>query len=400
MLSVISRQEALDVVKERFSHLIAQTEYVALEESVGRVLAEDISSDENIPTFDRSTVDGYAVMAEDTFGSGESMPAQLTVAGEILMGEDTCLKLCEGQCIKISTGGMLPEGADAVVMVENTDTGFDGLCLCFKAVSKYENVTRLGDDVKKGSTVACKGTLISSRHIGVLSGIGCTLVPVMKRPVVGVISTGDEVVPIEEKLSPGKVRDINSHILASLVRQWGCEIKQYGIIPDNRQTITDTVKKAADCCDIVLISGGSSAGSKDMTVQIIDALGETYFHGLAMKPGKPTILGKVNGKAVFGLPGHPVAAYFVAVSLVKPLCENMLSVLIPQGRVKTVIQSNISSNHGREEMVCVKLCAEGAVPVYGKSGVVSQLSASDGYIIIERNLEGLKKGDEVEVILF
>lgn len=400
MLTVISRQEALTLIKEKFSHLVPRCECVPLEETPGRILFEDVLSKESIPCFDRSTVDGYAVMAEDTFGSSQSIPAQLTLKGEIFMGEQSDEEIGFGECIKISTGGMLPKNADAVVMVEHTDTDFDGLCLCFKAVSKYENVTRMGDDVKAGDTVAEKGTVISPRHIGVLSSVGCAAVPCVKRPVVGIVSTGDEVVPIEEKLTPGKVRDINSHILSALVKQWGCYVKLYGIIPDQREMLEKTVSSAAEDCDVVLISGGSSAGAKDMTVKIIDSLGETYFHGLAMKPGKPTILGNINGKAVFGLPGHPVAAYFVATALVKPVCENLLGVTVEQKKIKTLLLSNISSNHGREEIVCVKLTESGAVPVYGKSGVVSQLCRSDGYVIIDRNLEGLKKGAQVEVILF
>ena len=400
MLTVISRQEALAIIKEKFSFLEPIKEYVPLDEAVGRILYEDVKSRENIPCFNRSTVDGYAVIAADTFGCSQSIPSELSVVGEILMGEQSDAAISEGECMKISTGGMLPKNADAVVMVENTDTSFEGICLIYKASSVYENVTKIGDDVKKDERVLQKGIGVSSRHIGVLSGIGTVQVPCVNRPVVGIISTGDEVVPAEKQLAPGKVRDINSHILSALMKELGCEVIQYGIVKDCRENLLETTKTAVKSCDIILLSGGSSAGNKDMTIQIIETLGEAYFHGIAMKPGKPTIFGKIDGKAVFGLPGHPAAAYFVALALVKPLCERLLGVKIPERKQSAVLESNISSNHGREEIVCVRFTETGVLPVYAKSGVVSQLSQSDGYIVIERNIEGLKKGDEVEVILF
>lgn len=400
MLKVVAVEAALKKVIENFSDISLPDEAISLEASLGRILAEDIIAQESIPAFDRSTVDGYALKASDTYGSSESIPAQLDITGEILMGEKAEAEIKDGQCIKISTGGMLPEGADSVVMVENTDSSFGDICLVYKSVSPFENVNRKGDDINENSPVFSKGKVITSREAGVLAALGINKVNVFKRPRVGIISTGDEIVPVDAPLSFGKIRDINSHLLSSLMRENGCEVALYGIVRDEYEAILSVMKKAVNENDIVLISGGSSAGARDMTVDIISSLGEVYLHGIAMKPGKPTIIGKINGKAVFGLPGHPAAGYFVALRLVKPLIDTLLCKNDNSIKIKAKMLCNISSNHGREEMLCVKLTEEGAMPLYGKSGVISLLSEADGYIIIDRNCEGLKAGNETEVFLF
>lgn len=400
MLKVVSSEEALGIINEKFAVAESASETLTLARSLGRVLSEDIISEENIPAFNRSTVDGYAVKASDTYGCGESIPAQLQIIGEILMGESASLPISDGQCVKISTGGMLPEGADSVVMVEHTDSSFDSLCLIYKTVSPFENVTRKGDDIKEGNFVLHKGTVISSRETGILASLGIKEVSVTVKPRVGIISTGDEIVPIESEITFGKIRDINTHILSALMREKGCECTEYGIIKDSREDIYNAVVKAVKENDIVMISGGSSAGTRDMTAKIISSLGEVYVHGIAVKPGKPTIIGKIDGKAVFGLPGHPAASYFVCLRFIVPLVRNLLCQKNKEITLKSGILQNISSNHGREEIVCVKLTDEGAEPVFAKSGVISLLSESDGYIIIDRNREGLKSGETVEIHLF
>lgn len=400
MLKVVAVETAIEIIKENFSAIPVLKETVSLEDSLGRTLAEDITAKENIPAFDRSTVDGYALKASDTYGSSESIPAQLDIIGEILMGEKAEAEIKDGQCIKISTGGMLPVGADSVVMVENTESSFGDICLVYKSVSPYENVNRKGDDIKKGSVIFFKGRKITSKEIGVLAALGISQVNVFKSPKVGIISTGDEIVPVDTPLTSGNIRDINSHILSALLKERGCECKLYGIVKDEYGAILSAIKKAVSENDAVLISGGSSAGARDMTADIISKLGEVYLHGIAMKPGKPTIVGKIDGKAVFGLPGHPVASYFVALRLVTPLTDMMLCRKNDTRSIKAKILCNVSSNHGREEILCVKLTDGGTVPVYGKSGVISLLAESDGYIIIDRNCEGLKANDEAEIYLF
>lgn len=399
MLKVVSTDKALEIISENFSDLKSQEETVALRDSIGRTLFSDVLSDENIPAFNRSTVDGFAVRASDTYGSSESIPSQLEIVGEILMGEKAEKEIGEGECIRISTGGMLPESADSVVMVEHTDCTFSPLCLILKAVSPFENVTKKGDDIKESETVFQKGRTVSSKEIGVLAALGKSMISVAKKPKVGIISTGDEIVEIEGETPFGKIRDINTHILSALVTELGCIGTEYGIIRDEYNEIHSAVKKAVSENDIILISGGSSAGARDMTAEIISSLGELYLHGIAMKPGKPTIVGKIDGKAVFGLPGHPAAAYFVALRLVRPLIDSMLNRENSNRILKGRLTQNISSNHGREELLCVRVTLEGVTPVFGKSGIISLLSESDGYIIIDRNCEGLKSGDEVQVIL-
>ncbi len=400
MLNVVSLKEAIRIITEAQLSFTPEAERVKLSQSVGRILYEDVYSGENIPSFDRSTVDGFAVKSSDTYGSSESMPSQLNAIGEILMGEEALIPLSEGECVRISTGGMLPQGADSVVMVENTDCTFEDLCLVFKAVSPFENVIRKGDDLKEGQLILKKGSLISSKHIGVLAASGMSHVNVCKKIRIGVISTGDELIKAEEKLTVGKIRDVNTHLLMALAEEMGCVGNEYGIIGDSFDEIYSAVKKAVEENDIVLISGGSSAGVKDMTVKVISSLGKVYFHGIALKPGKPTIFGTAEDKAVFGLPGNPAAAFFVTILTVKPLIQKLYESKNITDTLQCRISKNISSNHGREEVVCVKIIDGKAVPVYAKSAFVSPLSESDGYIIVERNSEGLKENDEVTVYLF
>lgn len=400
MLNVVSMKEAIRITQGEFSSYETGTERLNISDCLGRVLAQDILSEENIPPFDRSTVDGYAVLSSDTFGAGESMPSVLSLTGEILMGEEARDTVSSGECIKISTGGMLPKGADGVVMVEHTEQMPGGTCLVFKAVSPYQNVTKKGDDVTVGRTVINKGTKITSKHIGILCALGITEVECVKKLKVGIISSGDEIVSVEEKVPLGKIRDINSHFLASLVKENGYEATEYGIVRDEFEELYSTLQKAANECDAVLISGGSSAGAKDMTAAVIDKNGEVFFHGIAVKPGKPTIFGKVNGKAVFGLPGHPAAAYLIAKTVVMNLlrfCSKQENKLLT---VSAEITESISSNHGREELIPVILKDGKAHPLFFKSGLVSLLSSADGFTVIPRNKEGLFKDEKVTVHLF
>lgn len=400
MLNVVSMEEAIRITQAEFSSYETGNERLNISDCLGRVLAQDIVSAENIPPFDRSTVDGYAVLSSDTFGAGESMPSMLSLTGEILMGEEAKDTLSSGECIKISTGGMLPKGADSVVMVEHTEQMIDGTCLVFKAVSPYQNVTKKGDDVKIGQTVINKGTKITSKHIGILCALGITEVECVRKIKVGIISSGDEIVSVEESVPLGKIRDINSHFLASLIKENGYEAIEYGIVKDDFDELYCTLQKATDECDAVLISGGSSAGAKDMTAAVVEKNGELFFHGIAVKPGKPTIFGKVNGKAVFGLPGHPAAAYLIAKTVVMNLLRFCSKQENKSLTVSAEITESISSNHGREELVPVILENGRALPLFFKSGLVSLLSSADGFVVIPRNREGLFKDEKVTVYLF
>lgn len=399
MLNVVSFDEAKRIIDEKLL-CSPVSEQVGVDRALGRVTTGDIVSREDVPSFTRSTVDGYAVRAADTYGAGESIPALLKITGEILMGENASFAVDSGECTAISTGGMLPSGADAVVMVENTDCENGELCLVFKAVSPFENVTKQGDDVMRGSVVIPEGTQLNASHIGVLASLGICEISAVKKPKVAIISTGDEIVDISQEPGIGQIRDVNSHLLCAMLESCGCEAVKCGVFRDCYEDIFNAVKAACGSCDAVLISGGSSAGVRDMTAGIISELGEVYAHGVAIKPGKPTIIGKVGSVPVFGLPGHPAAAFFVTLSLVIPMLEKMSGVPHKDSTVSLPLRSNISSNHGREEFHCVRIEDGIAVPNYAKSGIVSMLTRSDGYIVIGRNTEGIKAGEKVLVHLF
>lgn len=395
MLNVVTKDEAVRIVKDHAAAFAAQTESVGVFDALGRTLAADAAAGENIPAFDRSTVDGYAVCAADTFGAGASIPAQLELVGEILMGEQPAFSLERGQCARIATGGMLPAGANAAVMVEHTDSE-DGLCLVYRSVAPFENVTKKGDDIAAGETALKKGTVVTSAEIGVLAALGVDAVPVVKKPVIAVISTGDEIVSGTPQA--GQIRDINTYLLASAVKEYGCEALVYGVVKDDRDAIEQAVKDCVKQADAVLISGGSSAGTRDLTVQIIDSLGKAYFHGVAMKPGKPTIFGVIDNKPVFGLPGHPLAAWFVFRLIVTEYIRTVLSQAEDRPKRSGKLAVNIPSNHGREEYLCVTMNENNeVVPLHTKSGVVSVLSKAEGFIKIERNTEGLFKGTAVDI---
>lgn len=396
MLSVITVDKALEILKNEFDYRLPDEELLTTD-GQGRILSEDIFSAESIPPFDRSTVDGFALISSDTYGAGENMPAMLSIEGEILMGETPEKPITRGECMKISTGGMLPDGADGVIMVEHTLEDFQGICLCNKSISKGENITRKGDDVKIGDKVLEKGTVIGSASTGVLCALGITKIRCVRKAVVGIISTGDEIVDFSEKPASGQIRDINSVMLTSLMRENGCEVINYGIVKDKKEKLAEVFGRSLTECDIVLLSGGSSKGERDMTAEIISERGGLLFHGLSLKPGKPTILGKCDNKAIFGLPGHPAAAYFVALRLVIPFLAQLSGTEYKAFKGKYILSTDIPSNHGREEMVAVKIKDGKIYPVFGKSGLVSLLSESDGYIIIDRNREGIFSGEEAEV---
>lgn len=396
MLSVISVEKAVEIIREEFgcSEIYEETEILS---ALGRVTAEDVFSSEFIPAFDRSTVDGFAVFSADTYGAGENMPAMLSVRGEVLMGEKPPCGIERNQCLKISTGGMLPQGADGVIMVEHTDESFDGMCLCLKSISTGENVIKKGDDVKEGDRVLKKGTVINSASLGILCALGITKIRCVKKPVIGIISTGDEIIDFSEKPDIGQIRDINSVMLSALLKEQGCETVNYGIIKDEKNKLSEVFIKALNECDALILSGGSSKGERDMTAEIISENGKLLFHGLSLKPGKPTILGSCGGKAVFGLPGHPQAAYFTALRIVVPFIKHFTGRYDKEKSAAFILSSDIPSNHGREEMTAVKIIDDKIYPVFGKSGLVTLLSESDGYIITDRNREGAFCGEKTEV---
>lgn len=402
MLYVKTPEEVLDIIKQQFPP-VAEMEYVDLASAIGRVLAEDIAADEYVPDFHRSTVDGYAVHARDTFGSSDAIPAMLPVVGEVLMGQKAEFVLDTDACCYVPTGGALPEGADSVVMIEYTENYGDGLIGISRAAAPGENMIFRGDDVYPGKVVLTKGRLLGAQDIGALAAIGKTKVPVRKKLKAGIISTGDELIPVEQKPEEGQVRDVNSHMLAAMLEAFGVMAVNYGIVVDDADLLQQKTAQALSECDLVLISGGSSVGVKDATCSMIASMGELLVHGIAMKPGKPTILGNVKGKPVFGLPGHPVAAYFVAKLFVLPLAGNLQARTMTQYTVSAVLAESISANQGRAQYQCCHLQHSGnkviAYPIRSKSGLITTLAGADGYFCIERDCEGLPQGAEIQVVV-
>ena len=380
------------------------SEAVSIDEAHGRVLAEEIVSGEDIPQFARSLVDGYAVSAKDTYGSKETSPALLGVTGEIRIGEETDIVLEEGSSIYLSTGSMVPEGADGVVMQEYVRRMGDEIEVT-RGVFKGENICFKGEDVKKGAVVLTKGARLGPFHVGTLAALGISRVPVFARPKVSLISSGDEIVDIEVTPPPGKIRDINRYTLTSLLVKGGAQVSFHGIAADTMADITSKLLDSKDS-DLILISGGSSKGARDFVTAAVEEIGGSIlFHGINIKPGKPTIFGELGGKPLFGLPGHPASCVLATVRFVLPLIarlggESDYRPLTVHARLST----NIPSSYGIEDFARVKLEPEEgrllATPVFSKSAVISSLSGASGYVVVPEGREGLEVDEEVEVYLF
>ena len=402
MLSVKTPEEVLTLIESEFAP-VAGKETVSLTAAIGRVLAEAITAEEYVPAFDRSTVDGYAVRARDTFGCTDAIPAILPLQGEVLMGQDAEFAIRKDCCVAVPTGGAVPEGADSVVMLEYTEDYGDGTIGILKSVAPGENMIFRGDDVYPGKQILEKGRVLSSQDIGALAAIGCVQVPVVRKLTVGVISTGDELVPPEVKPNPGQVRDVNSPMLEAMLTAYGVDVINYGIVIDNEALLGEMVTKAVSECDAVLLSGGSSVGVKDAACRIIESMGELLLHGIAIKPGKPTILGKTGCKPLVGLPGHPVAAYFITKLFVLPLLSRLMGRKQEGYTVTAKITESISANHGRAQYHCCRLERKDgqlyAHPIRGKSGLITTLAGADGYFCIDRDCEGLPQGAEVQVTI-
>ena len=398
----------LSQVQEEFKKFKRlEVEEVFPAEALGRFLAEDIFSPEDLPPFFRATMDGYAVRARDTFGARENEPVILKVKGEIRMGEAPAFTLRPGEAARIATGGVLPTGADAVVMVEHTEEN-DGLVEIKRPVAPQENVLTPGEDYAKGSLVFPQGKRITPPVVGVLAGLGVTKVKVGKHPRVGIISTGDELVPPDKTPPPGKIRDINSYTLLSATKEAGARPKLYGLIPDQEEALEEALKKALSENEVVLISGGSSVGTRDFTLSAIQNLPEAELicHGLAVRPGKPTIFARVGEKAVFGLPGQVASALLIFYVLVRPFLLYLQGACGEELSLKKILaraKRNIPSAPGREDFLRVRLIPtpEGllAEPIFKKSGLISSMAEADGFLRIPENVEGIYEEEWVEVLL-
>jgi molybdenum cofactor synthesis domain-containing protein len=405
---LLSLAETREVLKRTFSPKPVSLESTTLSEALGRVLAEDVVAPFDVPSFDRSTVDGYAVIAADTFGAEENRPVGLEFCGHIDIGETPSIVIRDHATAEIVTGAPLPEGADAVVMLEYIIQQ-DHTILIHRSASKGENVMRAGSDVKKDETILKRGQRISSPEIGVLAALGITQISVYKQPEVAIISTGAEIVDPREPLSQGKIYDINAFTLSAAVRECGGEPINLGIIPDDRSKLKGALKKALDMADIVVTSGGVSVGPKDLIPQVLNMLGKpgVVVSGIAVKPGKPTTIAMVDGKLVFSLPGHPTSALLMFYLLVRPQIYRMVGTeekAVPM--IRAIANERMFSAKGRRTFTMVTIARDKsgrliASPVaLGLSGAITTLAKADGFIEISEEQQFIDAEDEVMVWLF
>jgi molybdopterin molybdotransferase len=404
---VKTAEEVLEILSG-FSPVGEET--ISTGEAFNRVLSRDIIADEDLPEFSRSAMDGYAVRAKDTFGATENLPAFLEMTGEVMMGRIPEGAVTPGKAIRISTGGMMPGGADAVVMIEYCHSLDDKTIEVSRTVSPLENVISPGDDFKKGTVIFEKGSLLRPQDIGLLAGLGIQDMHVYNRPRVAIISTGDEIVPIDQRPEPGQVRDINSYTMSAFCRQEGANPIALGLCKDNFSNLRDMVAMGLETADTLWISGGSSIGTRDLTVKVLESFDdmEVLVHGISISPGKPTIIARIGSKAVFGLPGHTASAMVVAEIFLTPFLSKLSGEMNPSEEhhyyVEAELGRNVESANGRDDYIRVKLDNRGgrlfAEPIFGKAGLISTLVDAHGLLKIDRNTEGLYQGQTVKVMLF
>ena len=401
--------EARSLLLSHIAEIKPGAQVLPLDQCLDRVSASPVVAPEDLPPADRSTMDGYAVVAADTFGASQSMPGYLDIKGEVVMGEAPAGRISRGNCFKIPTGGLLPDGADAVVMHEHTVPVDDQVVEIIKPVGSGANLIRKGDDIVKGAVAVQRGQLLRPQELGLLAGLGISEVEVCSSIEVAIISTGDEIVDYRDIPSPGKIRDINSIVLGSLVRRCGALVKDYGIVSDDEDSFFTTVEEAVAETDLVLFSGGSSVGMRDLGEQAIERIGNPgiLVHGVSLKPGKPVIIGLCHETPVFGLPGHPVSAMVCFDFFVRPAIERLSGASVSSENhpsVQARLKRNINSAAGRMDVVRVQLELEEDVlqarPVLGKSGAISTLSQAHGYFLIDEDSQGVSTNDIVNVYLY
>ena len=384
-----------------------EVETIPLAASSGRIIAQDISADRDLPAFSRSTMDGYAVRAMSTFGASEGTPAYLLVKDTVSMGVAPTFSIGPGEAARISTGGMLPKGSDAVVMIEHTDKLDDSTIEVYRSVAPGRNVIERGEDFRQRQVVLRSGQFLRPQETGLLAAFGYEEVRAFKRPVIGIISSGDEIVAVDRTPSPGQIRDINTYTLSGLVAAAGGTPVHFGIVPDSYEDLFNTCREALACSDMVLLSGGSSVGTRDFTVEVLSNLNESQIlvHGISISPGKPTILAKIGAKAVWGLPGHVVSAMVVFRVVVQPFIDRLAGISQSSQsahKLPARLTRNIESAQGRTDFVRVRLELKNgevrAQPVLGKSGLLNTMVMADGLIEIDAHTEGLIAGTTVAVI--
>ncbi|OPL11860.1 MAG: hypothetical protein AVO34_07660 [Firmicutes bacterium ML8_F2] len=405
LMKVTEPQKVLDLIATQFAALPG--EEIELENAGGRCLAETIHSPEDVPAFKRSTVDGYAIAARDTFGAGEGLPAMLECIGEVLMGQEAP-SIGKDQCVLIHTGGMLPPEANAVIMIEETETT-GTMIQCFHQAAPGENVIHRGEDLQEGVTVLADGHFLRAPEIGLLASIGITEVNVHRQPRIGFFSSGDELVDYHNRrLEKARIRDSNAPALLHLAAQAGADTSYGGILPDRFAIFLEKSRAMLEEVDFLVFSGGSSVGSRDFTARTMNELGQPglIVEGISVQPGKPTLLADCGGKPVLGLPGHPVSALNIFSVFGRAVIER-LSGRVQKPYTPTVtaqLSRNIPSRSGRTDYIRVRLekteSSFRAIPLFGRSGMLRPLAEADGLLIVPSSCEGLRKGEIVEITIW
>ena len=406
-LRLQSLAQAKSLFWQNLPPISLKVEKLDTRQALGRVLAHDVTSPEESPAFNRSTVDGYAVRAADTFGASDALPAYLRLAGGVTMGRETTLRLTGGEAALIHTGGMLPEGCDAVVMLEMTSTLSTGDIEIYKGVAPNENVVLKGEDVRIGEVIFQRGRRVRAEEIAALLALGINRVNVFSQPRVSIFSSGDEVIPPERTPNGGQVRDINSYALEALVKQHGGLPSTYPIVPDDPRQLERAIREVFADSDLVIVTAGSSASERDMTAEVISRFGQpgVLVHGINVRPGKPTILAVCNGKPMIGLPGNPVSTLVIAHLFVTPLLQTLggESDPLPPPAIQATLAVNLPSTAGRDDFIPVRLLPQNdqwlADPVFFKSSLIFTLAKADGLLHIPSQVTGYSAGDEVEVLL-
>jgi molybdopterin molybdotransferase len=395
-----------DAVKEIIANIPIdkRVEKIQLENTLARILAEDVHATINLPPFRRVSMDGYAVISKDTFSASEDNPISLKLREVIGAGDIPNNKLERGFCSEVSTGAPVPENADGVVMVEHTDIQGENV-LIYESSAIGQNIAKEGSDIKSGELLLSAGTRITPDKIGVLSAIGMKEVPVYQKPKVAIISTGNEIINNTEELTYGKIYDINSQTISSAVRSCGCTPVHTGIVRDDYNLLKTKINEFKDV-DLIITSGGTSAGTGDILREVLEDLGEVLVHGISVKPGKPTIIGRLENvgdpKYLFGLPGYPVAALMVFHVFFAPLLRRMASLdeptnLMDSGILELELASRYRPARGRTHYLLVKIKDDNAVPILKDSGAITALAEADGFVEIPKNVEIIEKGTIVKV---
>jgi molybdopterin molybdotransferase len=395
----ITLEDARSIVRDSLAP-IERTERVALADARGRVLATDLVSDLDVPPFARAAMDGYAVVAEDTFGTNRSEPVTLRCVSRLFTGETSSHRLMRGECIEIATGAPLPDGADAVVMVEETESDDGTNVRILSPVHPRQHVGAQGADIRRGQIVITRGERLNPSRIGAVAALGHTEADVFARPTVAIRSTGNEVVEPGQPLPPGHVYDINRFTLSAIVAEHGAVAVPFPVAADSMDALDAAIDEGLTC-DVLVFSGGSSVGDRDLLIDALQRRGRVLFHGIAVKPGKPTVFGTIEGKPVFGLPGYPTSCLSNGYILLAPALRQIAR--LPPERQKTIaapLARRVVSTTGRHQFYTVRLENGHAVPAFKASGDITSMSKADGYIEIPANTDIVEAGEVVEVVLF